>query len=80
MAGAASPGVTIGCPGHQEPDKLNIGMTFMIMTRYFSRCVALATTVVVAVSASAADAANDAKEQELIAVLKSDDSSREIEH
>ena len=48
----------------------------MRITRYFVCCLALAAALVAAVPARAADAANNAKEQELIAVLQSPDSSK----
>jgi len=48
----------------------------MRITRYFVSCVALAAAVLTAVSAWAADDANNAKEKELIAVLQSADSSK----
>ena len=48
----------------------------MRITRHFVRCVALAATMLTAVSTSAADDANNAREQELIAVLQSADSSK----
>jgi len=48
----------------------------MRITRYFVSCVALTAAMLAAVSAWAADAANNSKEQELIAVLQSADSSK----
>ena len=48
----------------------------MRITRHFASCVALAAAMLAAVSAWAADDANNTKEKELIAVLQSADSSK----